>query len=78
VTGYYVSVFGPITYLVVAAVVAVIVRRPIAQAMDLDYDRSDTDEFVIAAMFVVIAALLWPMILLAWWARPRRTEGKSL
>jgi hypothetical protein len=46
--------------------------------MDLNYASSDTDEFVIAAMFVVIAALLWPLVLLAWWARPRRSEGKAL
>ncbi|MFF7750509.1 hypothetical protein ACFZCP_14855 [Streptomyces sp. NPDC007971] len=72
------TTYVPVLYLVFAFIMAVAVRKPIAQAMNLDYDRSDTHDFVIAAMFVVIAALIWPMSLLVWWALPPRPESERL
>ncbi|MEW1675604.1 hypothetical protein ACJ6WD_11145 [Streptomyces sp. VTCC 41912] len=76
-TGYYISVYAPLAYLATVAIAALILRRPIAQAMDLD-DSSDTDEFVIAGMFVILASAAWPLALLAWLLRPRRHGSESL
>ncbi|MGD6750291.1 hypothetical protein [Streptomyces sp. BH105] len=77
-TGYYLATATPILYLALAAIVGKLVRDPICRAMDIEYDRSDTDEFVMAAVFIVLAGLAWPLTLLLWLAIPRRPKGKHL
>ncbi|MEU7278637.1 hypothetical protein AB0A69_07585 [Streptomyces sp. NPDC045431] len=76
-TGYYLAAYGPIGYILIALVTAKFVGGPIFRAMDLDYDRSDTDEFVMAGLFILIAAMLWPLTLIGWWALPKRSEVES-
>jgi hypothetical protein len=70
-TGPDVTTYAPFLYLSTVVAAAWVLHRPVAQAMDLN-DDSDTHDFVIAGMFVVVAGVLWPIVLLAWLLRPRR------
>lgn len=76
-TGYYLSVYAPLAYLVTVVIAALVLRRPVAEAMEID-EYSDTDEFVICGLFVIVASAWWPLVLIAWLLRPREYEEKSL
>ncbi|MFK0015801.1 hypothetical protein [Streptomyces sp. NPDC091027] len=73
----HIGMYLALAYVLAGICVALAVVRPISRAMGMNHDTSDTGEYIICGVCVLIAAALWPMSLLMWWSLPNRPEGKN-
>lgn len=72
----YLSTYGPWAYLLMAVITAKLTGPLISRAMLIDQDI-EPDELVWFSIVILIAAALWPVTLIAWWALPNWPEDRT-
>ncbi|MET9120000.1 hypothetical protein [Streptomyces sp. NPDC004528] len=68
----FLSIYCPLIWAIGAAATCIAITPSTRRAMDIDYTRSDTDEYVMCAFVIFVLSITWPITLLMWWALPNR------